>query len=138
LTESALHKWIDRYIRAPLSFGYPLPRFFGITILNRSLVGKDRYWNILQFALPGEADCLWRNGLVSFYVHFPFGFSLSIRLPIPYGGRRFGWTLQTGIGWKGYNGKLMGTFRIQNDDHPDYHNPQGSVGRAKGLDEGRV
>ena len=133
--------WIDTHIVNPLSFGRPLPRLIGITILNRSKNDRtDYYWNILQIAMPGKADALWQNGLISCYVHLPFGISISIRLPVPYGGSFFGWTLQVAFGWKGYNGQLMGICRIQNDDHGDYHQPDKipNVGRARGLDEGNV
>ena len=138
--ESKWHIWFDKYVRNPLAFNRPLPRLIGVTIINRSTKNPEyRYWNILAVAMPGEADSLWKNGLVSLYVHLPFGVSLSVRLPVPYGGRLFGYTLQTGIGWKGYNGYPFATLRIQNDEHEDYHNPDGPVvGRAKGLDEGNV
>ena len=139
MTLRDIHEWLDKYVREPLALNRVLPRVIGITILNRSVRRIDyRYWNIIQIAWPGWSDCLWKNGLFSLYLCLPFGVSLSIRLPIPYGGRIFGWTLQTGIGWKGYNGYPFATFRIQNDDHPDYHNPNGVYGRALGLDEGEV
>jgi len=135
-SDSPVLAWLEKHVVEPLSFHRPLPRIIGITIGYRR--AKDGEWGAQLSPPRWRGDWLWRNGLVSLYLHLPFGISLSLRLPFKHNGIWWGWTLQAMIGWKSYNGVPSLIFRIQNDSHTEYNNPSGPSGRAKGLEEGYV
>lgn len=155
--DSPILAWLDRNVVEPLDFKRPLPRVFGLTIGYRR--SEDGEWGAQLSPPARRGDWLWRNGLFSFFLHLPFGMSLSVRLPIKFrrelrgceqpgeprnalkdavNGYWWGWTLQAMIGWKSYNGRPSLILRVQNDDHPEFNNPGGPSGRARGLDEGNV
>jgi len=117
-------EFIDKYVVDPLDIGKPLPRMFGLTFGYFS--GRRIVLVELDYPGIGGDQCLFRNGIFSFYLHLPFCVSWSLR--IPYKGWAYTW--QVVIGWKPFNGRPALTFRITND--MKYSN------RPKGLTEGWV